>query len=149
MQKYYFKVKYIADKWNVSMKELLLETKVHEIMSKNLISADPSTTIFQIAKMMEQGVGAILVKKNSKPAGIITDRDFAIKIAVNRFTWDTPVEKVASYPLKTINAKDSVLAAAKLMSTEKIRKVAVVENDKIVGIITSTDVVNLLSSTIE
>lgn len=128
------------------MKEILSETRVSDIMSKNLILADPSTTIFQIAKMMEQGVGAILVKKNSKPVGIITDRDFAIKIAVNKFTWDTPVEKVASYPLKTIDAKESVLTATQIMSTGKIRKVAVVEKDKIVGIITSTDVVNLVSS---
>ncbi|MCA9812441.1 MAG: CBS domain-containing protein [Nitrosarchaeum sp.] len=116
-------------------------------MSKKLISADPSTTIFQIAKMMEQGVGAILVKKDSVPAGIITDRDFAIRIAANKYDWNTTVDKVASYPLKTIDIGESVLTAAKIMSTQKIRKVAVVDQNKIVGIITSTDVVNLIATT--
>ena len=128
------------------MNESLLNKSVGEIMSKKLISADPSTTIFQIAKMMEQGVGAILVKKDSVPAGIITDRDFAIKIAVNKYDWNTTVDKVASYPLKTIDIGESVLTAAKIMATQKIRKVAVVSQNKIVGIITSTDVVNLIAT---
>ena len=130
----------------MSIKDLLLETRVKEIMSKNLIAADPSTTIFQIAKMMEQGVGAILVKKDSVPMGIITDRDYAIKIAVNKLSWDTSVDKVASYPLKTINSEETVLAASKIMTSQKIRKIAVSENNKIVGIITSTDIVNLVAS---
>lgn len=130
----------------MSREKQLLEKSVGEIMSKNLISADPSTTIFQIAKMMEQGVGAILVKKDSVPAGIITDRDFAIKIAVNKYDWDTTVDKVASYPLKTISINESVLTAAKTMSSLKIRKVAVLDGSKIVGIVTSTDVVNLIAS---
>ena len=98
------------------MDESLLNKSVGEIMSKKLISADPSTTIFQIAKMMEQGVGAILVKKDSVPAGIITDRDFAIRIAANKYDWNTTVDKVASYPLKTIDIGESVLTAAKILN---------------------------------
>ena len=129
----------------MSLEKSLSETKVQDIMSKNLISADPSTTLFQISKMMEQGVGAILVKKDSVPAGIITDRDFAIKVAANKYALETPVEKVASYPLKTIKPDETVIAAAELMSSLKIRKL-VVKDEKIVGIITSTDVVNLLAS---
>ena len=129
----------------MSLEKSLSETKVQDIMSKNLISADPSTTLFQIAKMMEQGVGAILVKKDSVPAGIITDRDFAIKVAANKYTLETPVEKIATYPLKTIKPDETVIAAAELMSSLKIRKL-VVQDEKIVGIITSTDVVNLLAA---
>ncbi|QUC65627.1 CBS domain-containing protein [Nitrosopumilus sp. K4] len=114
-------------------------------MSKELISADPTTTLFQIAKMMEQGVGAILIKKDGVPAGIITDRDFAILTAANRILLDTPVENVASYPLKTISPDESVFDAAASMSASKIRKLVVVENGKVVGIITSTDIVNLVA----
>ena len=110
-----------------------------------MISADPSTTLFQIAKMMEQGVGAILVKKNGAPEGIITDRDFAIKIAANKHSLDTQVEKIASYPLKTISPEESIQAAAESMSSHKIRKLVVVENNQIVGIITSTDIMKLVA----
>jgi len=119
---------------------------VKDIMTKALISVDPLTTVFQIAKMMEQGgIGAVLVKKDNVPAGIITDRDFAIKVAVNNYPLDTPVDKVASYPLVTINSNDSISAAADMMTTKKIRKLAVLEDGKVVGIITSTDLVNQLA----
>ena len=120
--------------------------KVRDIMSKNLIAADPATTVFQIAKMMEQGVGAVLIKKDSKPAGIITDRDFAIKVAVNNMPMDTAADKVASYPLQTIDSEQSILDAASIMSVKKIRKIAVTKDDRIVGIITSTDLVNQITS---
>ena len=122
----------------------LSETLVRDIMSKSLIMADPSTTLYQIAKLMEQGVGSIFVKKDGVPAGIITDRDFAILTAANRILLDTPVENVASYPLKTIGPDESVFDAAAAMSDAKIRKLAVVENGKVIGIITSTDIVNLV-----
>ncbi len=123
----------------------LSETPVRDIMSKKLIMADPSTTLYQIAKLMEQGVGAIFVKKDGVPAGIITDRDFAILTAANRILLDSPVENVASYPLKTITPDETVFDAAAAMSKEKIRKLAVVENGKVVGIVTSTDIVNLVA----
>lgn len=123
------------------------DTPVSAIMTKNLITVDSDTTVFQIANLMEKGgIGAILVKKDNVPAGIITDRDFAIKIAVNKYPLETPVHKVASYPLQTINANDSILAAAEQMSSKKIRKLAVVNDNKVIGIITSTDLVTHLAN---
>ena len=119
---------------------------VKDIMTKALISVDPGTSVFQVAKMMEQGgIGAILMKKDGTTSGIITDRDFAIKIATQKLPLETPVEKIASSPLETINSSESILEAAKQMSSKKIRKLAVVEDGKIVGIITSTDLVNQLA----
>jgi len=116
---------------------------VTDIMSTPLISVSPVTTAFQIAKMMEQGdIGAIIVKENEIPVGIITDRDFAIKIAANDLSFDTPVKKIMSSPLVTINHSEPISSAAKMMSSKKIRKLAVSENGKIIGIITSTDLVN-------
>ena len=129
-----------------SLEKLLSEILVKDVMTRALVSVDSSTTVFQIAKMMEQGgIGAMIVKKDNIPTGIITDRDFAIKIAVNKFPLDTPVHKVASYPLQTINSNESILAAADLMSSKKIRKLAVVEDSKVTGIITSTDLVDQLA----
>ncbi len=96
---------------------------------------------------MEQGgFGAIIVNDdNNIPKGIITDRDFAIKIAVHKYPLDTPVNKIASYPLQTINSGESILVAADLMSSKKIRKLVVSDDGKVVGIITSTDIVNQLA----
>ena len=129
-----------------NLEKSLSEMLVKDIMSKALISVDPSTTAFQVAKMMQQGgIGALIVKKDDKPAGIITDRDFAIKIAVDKVPIDTQIDKVASYPLLTISSNESIVDAANLMSSKKVRKLVVLENDKVVGIITSTDLVNQLA----
>jgi len=119
---------------------------VKDIMTKALISVNPTTTAVQIAKMMEQGgIGAILVKENDNLVGIVTDRDFATKIAANNLPFDTPVEKIMSSPLITINHDESISAAAQMMSSKKIRKLAVSENGTIVGLVTSTDLVNQIA----
>ncbi len=124
----------------------LSEILVKDIMTKALISVDPGTTVFQVAKMMEQGgIGAVLIKKDDTTSGIITDRDFAIKIATQKLPLETPVDKVTSYPLQTINSSETILIASNQMSSKKIRKLAVVEDGNIVGIITSTDLVNQLA----
>ncbi len=119
---------------------------VKDIMTKALISVNPATTSLQIAKMMEQGgIGAVLVKENEHLVGIVTDRDFATKIAANNLPLDTPVEKIMSSPLITINYDQSISAAAEIMTSKKIRKLAVSDNGEIVGLITSTDLVNQLA----
>ena len=119
---------------------------IKDIMSKSLISVNPATTSLQVAKMMEQaGIGAVLVRDNEINVGIVTDRDFATKIAANNLPLDTPVEKIMSSPLITINQNESISTAAKMMTDKKIRKLAVSENEIIVGLITSTDLVNQLA----
>lgn len=130
-----------------TLERLLTETLVKDVMTKALVSVDPATNLYQISRMMEQGgMGSILVKKDGVPSGIITDRDFAIKIASKKLSLDTEVEKIASFPLHTIDSNDSILDAAKAMSEKKIRKLAVTENGKVVGIITTTDLVNQLAN---
>ncbi len=120
--------------------------KVKDIMIKALISVNTTTTALQIAKMMEQGgIGAVLVKENEHLVGIVTDRDFATKIAANNLPLDTPVEKIMSSPLITINHDVSISTAAEMMSNKKIRKLAVSDNGNIIGLITSTDLVNQLA----
>ena len=119
---------------------------IQDIMTKSLITVPTSTTALQIAKMMEQGgIGAIIVKENESPIGIVTDRDFATKVAANNLSFDTSVEKIMSSPLITINHNEPISAAAERMTDKKIRKLAVTENGKIVGIITSTDLVTQLA----
>ena len=130
-----------------TLERMLRETLVKDVMTKALVSVDPATTLYQISKMMEQGgMGSILVKKEGIPSGIITDRDFAIKIAAHGISMDTSVEKIATFPLEIINSNDPILDASKKMTEKKIRKLAVIEDEKIVGIITSTDLVNQISS---
>lgn len=121
-------------------------SSVKDIMKTTLIFVNPSTTAFQIAKMMEQGgISAIFIKENETFVGIVTDRDFATKIAVNKLSFDTPAEKIMSSPLITIDKDASISAAAKLMNDNKIRKLAVTDNEQIVGILRSVDLVKYLA----
>ena len=120
---------------------------VKDIMNKSLISVNPVISVLQIAKIMDQGgIGAIIVKENEIPVGIITDRDFTVKIAAHSLPLDTPVEKIMSSPLITINHTDSISEAAEMMSAKKIRKLAVSNNGTIVGVITSTNLVKQLAA---
>ena len=126
--------------------DINISIPVKDIMIKALISVNPATTALQIAKMMEQGgIGAVLVKENENLVGIVTDRDFATKIAANNLPFDTPVEKIMSSPLITINHNEPISAAADMMTSKKIRKLAVSDNGNIIGLITSTDLVNQLA----
>lgn len=119
---------------------------IQDIMTRALITVNLSTTALQVAKMMEQGgIGAILVQNNSNPVGIVTDRDFATRIAANDLPLSTAVENIMSTPLITINHDESISDAAERMTSKKIRKLAVTENGKIVGIVTSTDLVTQLA----
>ena len=123
-----------------------MSVRVGDIMTKSLITVNPTTTVFQIARMMEQaGIGAVLVKENEAHVGIMTDRDFATKIAADGLPFDTPVQKVMSSPLITIGHDRLASEAAVVMGDKKIRKLAVSDNGRIVGIITSTDLVNQLA----
>ena len=119
---------------------------VKDIMTKAIISVNTETTVFQVAKMMEQGgIGAVLVKKGGNLSGIITDRDYATKIVSHNLSSDTPVATIMSSPLITINYNESISAAAERMTDKKIRKLAVTDNGNIIGLVTSTDLVTQLA----
>ena len=119
---------------------------VKDIMTKAIISVNTETTVFQVAKMMEQsGIGAVLVKKDGNLSGIITDRDYATKIVSHNLSSDTPVATIMSSPLITINYNESISAAAERMTDKKIRKLAVTDNGNIIGLVTSTDLVTQLA----
>ena len=119
---------------------------IQDIMTRALITVNLSTTALQVAKMMEQGgIGAVLVQDNGNPVGIVTDRDYATRIAANDLPLSTAVENIMSTPLITINHDEPISAAAERMTSKKIRKLPVTENGKIIGIVTSTDLVTQLA----
>ena len=123
---------------------------IADVMTKSVISVDASLTINESAKMMEDAkVGAVIVMENNTPVGIVTDRDFAIKVVAHAYNITTPVKQIMSSPLFSINSDESVRTAADLMHDRGIRKLPVIDNEKIVGIITATDIVNLLAVCVE
>ncbi|MGD8707281.1 MAG: CBS domain-containing protein [Nitrosopumilaceae archaeon] len=119
---------------------------VKDIMTKSVISVDSGIVVNEAAKMMEDAkVGAVIVMENNTPVGIVTDRDFAVKIVAHAYQITTPVKQIMSSPLISIDPDETVLMAADLMYSRDIRKLPVIDNNKVVGIITATDLVNQLA----
>ena len=123
------------------------KTLVKEIMSNSVVSVDSSVTATDAAKMMEDAdVGAIAVLENGSPVGIVTDRDFAIKITAHSYPIDTPIRRIMSAPLISIDPNSDLWTASDLMSTRNVRKLPVIDDDRIIGIITSSDLVKYFAS---
>lgn len=123
---------------------------IGDVMTKSVISVDAALTVNETAKMMEDAkVGAVIVMENNVPIGIVTDRDFSVKVASHAYQITEPVKQIMSSPLFSINSDESVRIAADLMHERKIRKLPVIDDEKVVGIITATDIVNLLATSVE
>lgn len=119
------------------------KTSVKQIMSNSIVSVDSSVTATDAAKIMEDtGVGSIVVLENNIPIGIITDRDFAIKVTAHSYPIDTPVKRIMSSPLISIDPNSNLWVASDLMSTRNVRRLPIIDDDdKVIGIITSSDLV--------
>lgn len=121
-------------------------TFVNQVMSKNVVTADKSTTIQESAeKMRKSKVGCVIVTENSKPVGIVTERDFVTKVAAEGRPLFTEISEVMSSPLITIDQEDTIWEASEMMKEKAIHKLPVIEDEKVLGIITTTDIVKISS----
>ena len=120
---------------------------VRDVMRNSVVTIDSSTPATDAAKMMEDSnVGAIVVFENTSPVGIVTTRDFAIKIAAHSYPLDTPVRRIMSSPMISIDSDSDLWTASDLMSTRNIRKLPVIDDDSVIGLITSYDLAKHFAS---
>lgn len=125
-------------------------TTIADVMTKSVISVDATITVNEAAKMMEDAkVGAVIVMEDNSPVGIVTDRDFSVKVVAHAYQITDPVKQIMSSPLFSIGSDEPVRIAADLMHDRGIRKLPVIDDGKVVGIITATDIVNLLAVSVE
>jgi CBS domain-containing protein len=119
---------------------------VRDIMKKNVISIDSSMTVSDAAKMMDDAsIGAIVVLENGIAVGIITERDLVRRIIAKEKPLSTNVKVAMSSPLIVINPDDTVWDLAQLMKTRRIHRVPAVKDNRLVGMVTTSDVVRLCS----
>lgn len=117
---------------------------VKDIMTKSLVMVDSSSTVNEAAKIMEKAkVGSVIVTEKSIPIGIMTDRDFAITIAAHAYPIHTKIKQVMSSPLIHIGPNEEVWLAADLMYSRKVRRLPVLDEDELLGIVTAMDFVKL------
>ena len=119
---------------------------VRDIMRKSVMTLDSSATVNEAAKMMKDAkIGSVIIYENNVPVGIITNRDFVIKVAAEAYPITDKIKTVMSSPLMFINPDETVRMAADIMYSCKLQKLPVIENNQIVGIITASDIVNQLA----
>jgi predicted transcriptional regulator len=116
---------------------------VQDVMTKNLISIDSTDKVFAAIKVMtDNDIGSVLVTKDAKPVGILTERDILKKVCPQQLcTQGVTAGKVMSKPLIHINADAGLGQASSLMSLKNVRRLLVMDKGKIVGIVTQKDVI--------
>ena len=121
-------------------------TFVNQVMSKNVLALDKSTSLQEAAENMKKlNVGCVIVTGNNNPVGIITERDFVTKIVAEGRPLFTEIQEVMSSPLITIDSEETIWEASELMKEKSIHKLPVKENEQITGIVTTTDIVKISS----
>jgi CBS domain-containing protein len=118
------------------------EMNVREIMTTDITKATPENSLVDVAAMMRDGdVGSVPIVDGNGLIGIITDRDIVIRaVADGKDPSTTKVEEVLSEELESVEPDADVTDAADLMASRQIRRLPVVEEGELVGIISLGDI---------
>lgn len=115
---------------------------VKDIMTKDVVTIEPNKSIFEAAELMStKGLGCLIVVIKAFPVGIITERDIVRRIVAKRASLDVKVTEIMTKTLITVDPDTSLKEAARIMSTNKIRRLPVLKNNKLVGIVVASDFV--------
>lgn len=121
--------------------------KIKDVMTKNVVTVEPEDrTLDAAVKMKEKGIGALIVVSKGSPVGILTERDLVRNvIATKKDPESTRIVDIMSKPLITTTPNATMKEAAKKMMINDVRRLPVVTNGKLVGIITVADLAKNLA----
>lgn len=118
---------------------------IEKIMSKNLIILNDSN-LEDIAKAMKRyDVGMVIINENNKIKGIITDRDIVTKILANK---DNKIKEYLTTNLVSIDINSDINEAIDLMKKHKIKRLLVKKDNKLVGVLSLSDLLNTVDNNI-
>ena len=115
---------------------------LQEIMSKNVATITPQQSVAEAAQIMSQhNIGSVPVVQNGQCVGIVTDRDITLRAAAKGVdSTTTKIESIMSKNVVTATPQMDVHEASKLMADKQIRRLPIVENNKLTGIIAIGDI---------
>jgi CBS domain-containing protein len=107
-------------------------------------SISPDATVYEaIEQMAEKGIGALVVLSEGKLEGIISERDYARKVVLqNKHSQETRVREIMSAPAFFVRPEDSVSECMRMMTAQRVRHLPVLEEERVVGILSIGDLVN-------
>jgi CBS domain-containing protein len=122
------------------MESILL---VRDVMSGNVKTVRPNSTILEVVRKMNKfDVGSVVVVEGDRPVGIITERDILRRVLeVTLAPEALKAKEIMSSPLVTISDNATVEEAARVMAERNIKKLPVVQDGRLIGIVTTTDIV--------
>ena len=124
---------------------------VREIIKRkgqDVWSVSPESTVYQAIEIMaDKHIGALLVLAGGKLVGIISERDYARKVILRgKSSKETRVREIMTSPVIFVQPQDSVDECMKIITENHIRHLPVLEDEKVVGVISIGDVVNWIIS---
>jgi len=119
-----------------------LPLKVRDVMVREVITVDENSSVKEAVDIMNEfQIGSLIVLESGKAKGIVTERDFLRRvIAEAKDVVNTKVKEIMTTPLVVVESATDIEEAVKLMFRNKIKKLAVVDTNKLVGIVTLTDI---------
>ena len=125
-------------------------TQARDIMEKNVITIEYNKSVQDAALILkEKEISFLVIMKDDKPSGIISERDIVRKIAAeNLVASKVTIEEAMSKKFRWVEPNTSIEDAVQKMLNNNIRRLIVLENDKLVGVITQTNMTEFLRSKI-
>ncbi len=122
--------------------------QVRDIMQKNVVTIQEEKTALDAAKLIsEKDISFLVIIKDGKPIGVITERDFVRKIdAEDKNASQVPLSKIMSYKFRWVEPSTDIEDAVQKMLNHNVRRLIVLENEKLAGVITQTDLADFLRS---
>ncbi len=122
--------------------------QVRDIMQKNVITIQEDKSALDASKLIsEKDISFLVIVKDDKPIGIITERDFVRKIAAqDKQSAHIRLSEIMSYKFRWVEPSTEIADAVQKMLNHNIRRLIVLENEKLVGVITQTDLADFLRS---
>jgi len=115
--------------------------------ARKLVTAAPGERVADVArKMQDHNVGTVIIVKDRRPAGIVTDRDLALALGAQGISPQAPVDKVMTVNVQTIGDDAGVYTATRCMRDLEVRRLPVVdEHGHLVTIVSLDDLMRFLS----
>lgn len=118
--------------------------KVKDVMTKNVACISPQSTVIEAARLMQKhNIGVIPVCDATKMVGIVTDRDIVVRNIANGTGVDKEVRDIMTSDVKTVTKDMDVEDATDIMSASQVRRLPVVENNKVVGMVSIGDIATI------
>jgi len=113
---------------------------VKEIMSADCVTATTKDNIYELAVIMKKhDIGFVPIVEGKKLIGVVTDRDLVVRGYAEKHSGSTEVAQVITTAIKTIPSSTSVDEAARIMASNQIRRLPVVDNGELVGVVAIGD----------